>query len=61
MLRTRWWTLKPHKHIWHFTRGDLRRLLADVGLKEVRMVSNPLSAGNRWRVDSLVLIARKPE
>ncbi|MEK7252736.1 MAG: flippase-like domain-containing protein [Actinomycetota bacterium] len=61
VLRTRWWTLKPHKHIWHFTRADLRRLLADVGLKEVRMVSNPLSAGNRWRVDSLVLIARKPE
>jgi hypothetical protein len=24
------------------------------------MVSNPLSAANRWRLDSLVLVARKP-
>jgi len=60
LLRTRWWTLKPHKHIWHFTRRDLRRLLADTGLEEVRMVSNPWHAGNRWRLDSLVLVARKP-
>ena len=60
LLRTRWWTLKPHKHIWHFTRADLRRLLTDVGLAEVRMVRNPFVAGNRWRIDSLVLVARKP-
>jgi SAM-dependent methyltransferase len=60
VLRTRWWTLKPHKHIWHFTRADLRRLLADVGLEEVRMVRSPLAAGNRRRIDSLMLVARKP-
>lgn len=60
LTRTRWWTLKPHKHIWHFTRRDLRRLLADVGLTEVRLVSNPISRANRWRLDSLVLLARKP-
>ncbi|HEX5630676.1 MAG TPA: flippase-like domain-containing protein, partial [Acidimicrobiia bacterium] len=41
VLRKRWWTLKPHKHIWHFTRSDLRRLLAETGLEEIRMVSNP--------------------
>ena len=59
LTRTRWWTLKPHKHIWHFTRKDLRRLLADVGLEEVRMVTSPLRAANRWRLDSLVLVARR--
>ena len=59
VCRTRWWTLKPHKHIWHFRRKDLRRLLTDVGLEEVRLVTNPFTAGNRWRADSLVLVARK--
>jgi SAM-dependent methyltransferase len=61
LMRTRWWTLKPHKHIWHFTRKDLRRLLADAGLEEVRLVRNPWAAANRWRLDSLVLLARKPK
>jgi uncharacterized protein (TIRG00374 family) len=60
LFRTRWWTLKPHKHIWHFTRSDLRRMLEDADLEEVAMVSSPLRPGNLARLDSLVLLARRP-
>ncbi len=35
-------------------------MLDDAGLEEVEMVWSPLRAGNLARLDSLVLIARKP-
>lgn len=60
VMGRRWWTLKPHKHIWHFTVPGLRRLLADSGFEVVKVVRNPLSAANFLRLDSLVVIARKP-
>ena len=56
----RWWTLKPHKHIWHFTVPGLERLLAETGLEVVKVVRNPLAAANFSRLDSLVVLARKP-
>lgn len=56
----RWWTLKPHKHIWHFRTRDLHRLLTDAGLTVERMVRNPLASANFARLDSLVVLARKP-
>jgi len=60
LLRTRWWTLKPHKHIWHFRKKDLRRMLAEAGLELVAIVANPLRRANWVRLDSLVVVARKP-
>ena len=57
----RWWTLKPHKHIWHFTVPGLKQLLAETGLEVVKVVRNPLASANFSRLDSLVVLARKPE
>ncbi|HSM02959.1 MAG TPA: class I SAM-dependent methyltransferase [Acidimicrobiia bacterium] len=60
LLRTRWWTLKPHKHIWHFRKKDLRRMLAEAGLELTTIVTSPLRGANWVRLDSLVVVARKP-
>jgi 2-polyprenyl-3-methyl-5-hydroxy-6-metoxy-1,4-benzoquinol methylase len=60
VLRRGWWTLKPHKHIWHFRRQDLAGLVADVGLEVVSMTANPLRRANLGRLDSLVMVARRP-
>jgi predicted TPR repeat methyltransferase len=60
VMGRRWWTLKPHKHIWHFTVPGLRRLLDETGLEVVKVVRNPLAAANFSRLDSIVVIARKP-
>lgn len=60
LLRTRWWTLKPHKHIWHFRKKDLRRVVGEAGLETVTMIRSPLRQANWVRLDSLVVIARKP-
>jgi uncharacterized protein (TIRG00374 family) len=59
VLRSRWWTLKPHKHIWHFTAAGLRRTLVEAGLEPVTLVRNPLAKANYLRPDSVVAIARK--
>jgi uncharacterized protein (TIRG00374 family) len=60
LLRRRWWTLKPHKHIWHFRKKDLRRVVADAGLETLQMIRSPLRQANWVRLDSLVVVARKP-
>jgi SAM-dependent methyltransferase len=59
VFRSRWWSLKPHKHIWHFTTDGLVRLLTDHDLEPVQMVRNPLNGANLSRLDSLVAIARR--
>jgi SAM-dependent methyltransferase len=60
LLRARWWTFKPHKHIWHFTTDTLLRLLRESGLDPLAVVKNPWGRANRTRLDSLVVLARKP-
>jgi uncharacterized membrane protein YbhN (UPF0104 family)/SAM-dependent methyltransferase len=60
VLRSRWWTLKPHKHIWHFTSAGLRRTLTESGFEPLAVVRNPLAKANYLRPDSVVAIARKP-
>lgn len=60
LLRSRWWTFKPHKHIWHFTTDTLLRLLRESGLDPLLVRKNPLARANRTRIDSLVVLARKP-
>ncbi len=59
LLRSRWWTLKPHKHIWHFTSAGLRTTLAEAGLEPVAVIRNPLTKANYLRPDSMVAVARK--
>jgi SAM-dependent methyltransferase len=59
LLGRRWWTLKPHKHIWHFTTAGLRSLLGEVGVEVERIVRNPLRRTNFARLDSLLALARK--
>jgi uncharacterized membrane protein YbhN (UPF0104 family)/SAM-dependent methyltransferase len=56
----KWWTLKPHKHIWHFTVPGLKQLLSETGLEVLKVVRNPLVSANFSRLDSIVVIARKP-
>jgi SAM-dependent methyltransferase len=59
LLGSRWWNLKPEKHIWHFTVDGLAALLGEHGLEPVRIVRNPFSRANLGRFDSLVAIARR--
>lgn len=59
LLRRRWWTLKPHKHIWHFRKKDLRRMVAEAGLQTLQVIRSPLRQANWVRLDSLVVVARK--
>ncbi|SNR96330.1 Methyltransferase domain-containing protein [Geodermatophilus pulveris] len=58
LLGTRWWTLKPAEHIWHFTPRTHALLLARAGLALTRVVRNPLAPANAGRLDSLVGVAR---
>ena len=59
LLRTRWWTLKPAEHIWHYTPEHHRLVLARAGLVVTRIVRNPLARANLGRLDSLVGLARR--
>ena len=59
LMRARWWTLKPHKHIWHFALKGLMRLLSEHGLDPVRIVRNPMRRANLARPDSLAVLARR--
>ncbi|MFW3171860.1 class I SAM-dependent methyltransferase [Geodermatophilus sp. CPCC 206100] len=58
LLGTRWWTLKPSEHIWHFTPRTHALLLARAGLALTDVVRNPLAPANLARLDSLVAVAR---
>ncbi|MGK5111038.1 MULTISPECIES: class I SAM-dependent methyltransferase [unclassified Geodermatophilus] len=58
LLGTRWWTLKPTEHIWHFTPRTHALLLARAGLALTDVVRSPLAPANATRLDSLVGIAR---
>ncbi|MGY1691020.1 class I SAM-dependent methyltransferase [Geodermatophilus sp. SYSU D01105] len=58
LLGTRWWTLKPTEHIWHFTPRTHALLLARAGLALTRVIRSPLAPSNAGRLDSLVGIAR---
>lgn len=58
MLGTKWWTLKPWEHIWHFTPRTLARALTEAGLRPLTIRLNPLSRANFTRLDSVVALAR---
>jgi SAM-dependent methyltransferase len=58
LLGTRWWTLKPTEHIWHFTARTHALVAARAGLALTEVIRSPLAAANAGRLDSLVGIAR---
>ncbi len=58
LLRSRWWTLKPTEHIWHFTPQTHRSTAAAAGMRVDRVVRNPAVPANLTRLDSLVGVAR---
>ena len=58
LLRSRWWTLKPTEHIWHFTPRTHRLVAEQAGLRVTRIIRNPLRRANLGRLDSLVGVAR---
>jgi len=58
LLGTRWWTLKPAEHIWHFTPRTHALVAARAGLALTEVVRNPLSPVNVTRLDSLVGVLR---
>jgi SAM-dependent methyltransferase len=58
LLRSRWWTLKPEQHIWHFTPGTLQLLAARAGLVITSVTKSPLRRANAGRTDSLVAVGR---
>lgn len=57
-LGSRWWTLKPEQHIWHFTGRTLALVAARAGLVVTDVVRSPLRTANAGRVDSLVAFGR---
>lgn len=59
LLGTRWWTLKPTEHIWHFTPETHQLVFARAGLAVTRIVRNPAARSNLGRLDSLVGLARR--
>jgi 2-polyprenyl-3-methyl-5-hydroxy-6-metoxy-1,4-benzoquinol methylase len=58
VLRTRWWTLKPTEHIWHFTPRTHRTVAAQAGMDVTRTLRSPFTRANLNRLDSLVGVAR---
>ena len=52
LLGTRWWTLKPTEHIWHFTPRTHALLLARAGLALTRVVRNPCRRRHRSPIRS---------
>ncbi|WP_336028360.1 class I SAM-dependent methyltransferase [Geodermatophilus sp. FMUSA9-8] len=58
LLGTRWWTLKPAEHIWHFTPRTHAMVLARAGFALTQVVRSPLAPSNAGRLDSLVGVAR---
>ncbi|HEU5266339.1 MAG TPA: class I SAM-dependent methyltransferase [Jatrophihabitans sp.] len=58
VLRSRWWTLKPTEHIWHFTPKTHRLVAEQAGLRVTQVIRNPLRRANLGRLDSLVGVAR---
>ena len=56
LLRSRWWTLKPEQHIWHFTPATLRLVAARAGLVITSVIASPLRRANAGRTDSLVAV-----
>ncbi|MGY1663501.1 class I SAM-dependent methyltransferase [Geodermatophilus sp. SYSU D00705] len=58
LLGTRWWTLKPTEHIWHFTPRTHALLLARAGFALTEVIRSPLAPANATRLDSLVGVAR---
>lgn len=59
LLHSRWWTLKPAEHIWHFTPHSHQLVFVRAGLAITRILRNPLAAANIGRLDSLVGVARR--
>ena len=58
VLGSRWWTLKPEQHIWHFTPATLRLVAARAGLVITSVITSPLRRANVGRTDSLVAFGR---
>ncbi len=58
VLGSRWWTLKPEQHIWHFSPDTLRLLASAAGLVITTLVTSPLRPPNAGRTDSLFAIGR---
>jgi SAM-dependent methyltransferase len=58
LLRSKWWTLKPEQHIWHFTPATLRLVAARAGLVVTSVITSPLRQANAGRTDSLVAVGR---
>ena len=59
LFRSRWWTLRPQEHIWQFAPATLRRLLAEAGLEQIRILTSPLRRANLFRTDSMLALATR--
>lgn len=57
LLGSRWWTLRPSEHIWHFSPRTLTLTLRDAGFVRVAVTANPTVPGNQGRFDSMVAMA----
>ncbi|MBA3943050.1 MAG: class I SAM-dependent methyltransferase [Herpetosiphonaceae bacterium] len=58
LLHSRWWTLRPEQHLWHFTPHTLGLLFADAGMHLEQVIADPLAPANIGRLDSLVGVVR---
>ncbi len=61
LLGRRWWTLRPEEHIWHLSPTTVTRTLRDAGFVRVAVTASPLAAGNLGRLDSMLVMATRPD
>lgn len=59
IFKSKWWTLKPEQHLWHFTLNTLDMVFSDSKLQLIRVIRSPFSLVNFSRFDSIVGIAKK--
>lgn len=55
---SKWWTLLPKEHLWHFSPETLSRLLNEQNYKIFLIAKKPFSGPNFTRIDSMVVFAR---
>ncbi|MEO0084859.1 MAG: class I SAM-dependent methyltransferase [candidate division WOR-3 bacterium] len=55
---SKWWTLLPEEHLWHFSPETLTRLLHEQKYEIFLMAKRPFSGPNFTRIDGMVVFAR---
>uniref|UniRef100_A0A7C6A898 Class I SAM-dependent methyltransferase n=1 Tax=candidate division WOR-3 bacterium TaxID=2052148 RepID=A0A7C6A898_UNCW3 len=58
LIPTKWWSLRPEQHLWHFSPKTLSRLLFEQGFEPVLCAKSPFNGPNFTRIDNMVVLAQ---